>query len=46
MIICGDSAIELTKFSEGIACKKFNRDFIGIEIDKQYFNIAQEKLQQ
>lgn len=28
----------------GIACKKFNRDFIGIEKNKEYFDIAQNKL--
>lgn len=29
----------------GIACKKFNRDFIGIEINKEYFEIAKKKLE-
>lgn len=28
----------------GIACKKLNRSFIGIEIDETYFNIAQDKI--
>lgn len=28
----------------GIACKELKRDFIGIEIDKEYFNIAKERL--
>ena len=28
----------------GIACKRFNREFIGIEVDKQYFDIARGKL--
>lgn len=27
-----------------ISCQKFNRDFIGIEIDKNYFSIAKERL--
>lgn len=28
----------------GISCKKYNRDFIGIEINEQYFNIAKERI--
>ena len=28
----------------GIACKNLNRNFIGIEIDKKYFNIAEESI--
>lgn len=28
----------------GIACKKLNRNFIGIELDKNYFNIAKERI--
>ena len=28
----------------GLACKELNRDFIGIEIDKKYFNIADERM--
>ena len=28
----------------GIACKRLNRNFIGIEIDEKYFRIAQERL--
>lgn len=30
--------------STGIACKELNRDFIGIEIDEKYFNIASERI--
>ena len=30
--------------STGIACINTNRDFIGIELDKKYFNIAKERL--
>lgn len=30
--------------STGVACCKANRDFIGIEIDPEYFAIAQERL--
>lgn len=28
----------------GVACKELNRDFIGIEIDKKYFDIASERM--
>lgn len=30
--------------STGIVCKKINRNFIGIELDEKYFNIAKERL--
>lgn len=30
----------------GIACKTYNRDFIGIEVNQEYFNIAQERIGQ
>lgn len=30
--------------STGIACINTNRNFIGIELDKQYFDIAKERL--
>lgn len=30
--------------STGVACKLLNRDFIGIEIVKKYFDIAQERI--
>jgi site-specific DNA-methyltransferase (adenine-specific) len=29
----------------GIACKETNRNFIGIEIDEKYFNIAKERIE-
>ena len=29
----------------GVACKKLNRDFIGIEIDKDYFEIAKNRIE-
>lgn len=29
----------------GVACKSLNRDFIGIELDKNYFNIAKERIE-
>jgi len=28
----------------GVACKNLNRNFIGIELDETYFNIAQERI--
>ena len=28
----------------GVACKKLNRSFIGIELDKNYFNIAKNRI--
>lgn len=30
--------------STGIACKELNRRFVGIEIDKDYFDIAQKRI--
>ena len=30
--------------STGVVCKNLNRNFIGIEIDTKYFNIAKERL--
>ena len=29
----------------GVACKKSNRDFIGIEFNKEYYNIAKERIE-
>lgn len=28
----------------GVACKKLNRDFIGMELDERYFEIAKERI--
>ena len=30
----------------GIACQQLNRDFIGIELDNRYFNIAKERIKE
>lgn len=30
--------------STGIACKTLNRNFIGIELDKKYFDIAEQRI--
>jgi len=32
--------------STGIACLRNNRDFIGIELEKEYFDIAQKRIQE
>lgn len=29
----------------GVACKNLNRNFIGIELDEEYFNIAKERIE-
>lgn len=31
--------------STGVACKNLNRDFIGIELKEDYFNIAKERIE-
>lgn len=31
--------------STGVACKRLNRNFIGIELDKNYFEIAKERIE-
>ncbi len=28
----------------GVACKKYNRNFIGIEVDKNYFDISNKRI--
>ena len=28
----------------GVACKNLNRNFIGIELDKEYFKIAEKRI--
>ena len=28
----------------GVACVNLNREFIGIELDENYFNIAKERI--
>ena len=32
--------------STGVACVNTNRNFIGIELDEKYFNIAKERIKQ
>lgn len=42
----GDTVLDFTMGSgtTGVACKKLNRKFIGIELDTKYFNIAKERI--
>lgn len=44
----GDSVLDNTmgSGSTGVACKHLNRDFIGIERDKGYFEIAERRLEE
>lgn len=42
----GDTVLDFTMGSgtTGVACQNLNRNFIGIELDDNYFNIAQNRL--
>lgn len=42
-----DLVVDLTmgSGSTGVACKNTNRNFIGIEMDENYFNIAKERIE-
>ena len=42
----GDSVVDLTmgSGSTGVACKKLNRNFIGMELDEGYFEIAKKRI--
>lgn len=42
----GDLVLDFTmgSGSTGVACQNLNRDFIGIELDKDYFKIAEERI--
>ena len=31
--------------STGVACKNLNRNFIGIELNEEYFNIAKRRIE-
>ena len=35
----------LNSGTTGVACKNLGRDFIGIEMDESYFNIAKERIE-
>ena len=47
---CGEGDIVLDPFmgtgSSGVACKNLNRNFIGIELDKDYFEIAKKRIEE
>jgi len=42
----GETVLDFTMGSgtTGVACKNLDRDFIGIELDETYFNIARERI--
>ena len=42
----GETVLDFTMGSgtTGVACKNLNRNFIGIELDKDYFKIAEERI--
>ena len=43
----GETVLDFTMGSgtTGVACKNLNRDFIGIELDKEYFEIAKQRIE-
>lgn len=43
----GDTILDFTMGSgtTGVACKNLNRNFIGIELDEEYFNIAKDRIE-
>lgn len=43
----GDTVLDFTMGSgtTGVACKNLNRNFIGIELDENYFNIAKDRIE-
>ena len=42
----GESVLDFTMGSgtTGVACKNLGRDFIGIELDQGYYDIAQQRI--
>ena len=42
----GDTVLDsfMGSGSTGVACKGLNRNFIGVELDKQYFDIAESRI--
>lgn len=43
----GETVLDFTmgSGSTGVTCKNLNREFIGIELDETYFNIAKDRIQ-
>jgi len=43
----GDTVLDFTMRSgtTGVACVNTNRNFIGIELDENYFNIAKDRIE-
>ncbi len=44
----GDTVLDFTagSFTTGVACKNLNRNFIGIELDENYFNIGNQRIKE
>lgn len=44
---CNDLVLDpfMGSGTTGIACKNLNRDFIGIELDRKYFEIAKKRIE-
>ena len=44
----GDTVLDFTMGSgtTGVACRNLNREFIGIELDDNYFNIAKQRIEE
>lgn len=42
----GDTVLDpfMGSGTTGVACKKLNRDFVGMEIDAEYFDIARNRI--
>lgn len=43
----GDTVLDcfMGSGTTGVSCIKFNREFIGIEREEEYFNIAKERIE-